>query len=340
MIVTAFDIVSSINQLQRNRVYQYINPKNKGSIEIIRVQLPEGPITIRRYDTSKGETSSQAKDETISTQMIWRVANAFRENQPINFDRVLGGSYNTRSVLEALIVNSPLFYYCYPHRIENINSTTEIKKGHKHVIWCPENPHSLGVMQEIQTEIIISEVPSIELVYDALVLNDDLTVPSLDIDVRRRHAQIQIALVEIGTQLNFRTWVAQNDRGITYRNRPISEMEGVVVSLRDERLVTAYEEAIQAASFIDCIWFKNGRLMPAVMEIEHTTGVTSGLTRMKKFYDAFPPFPTRYVIVAPDEDKQKVIDEANKDMFRAMNSTFFPIFCSGRVICPVSKKEA
>ena len=55
--------------------------------------------------------------------------------------------------------------------------------------------------------------------------------------------------------------------------------------------------------------------MPAVMEVEHSTGVTSGLSRMKNFKDKFPPFPTRYVIVAPDEDRDKVVKEANKPQF-------------------------
>jgi len=63
----------------------------------------------------------------------------------------------------------------------------------------------------------------------------------------------------------------------------------VIVSLRDEKLLSAYIEASQAALMIDCIWFKNGKLMPAVMEVEHSTGVTSGLTRMKNFQDIFIP---------------------------------------------------
>ena len=64
--------------------------------------------------------------------------------------------------------------------------------------------------------------------------------------------------------------------------------------------------------------------MPAVMEIEHTTGVTSGLTRMKNFKDNFPPFPTRYVIVAPDEDRDKVIKEAGKFQFQDLDTRYFP----------------
>jgi type II restriction enzyme len=64
--------------------------------------------------------------------------------------------------------------------------------------------------------------------------------------------------------------------------------------------------------------------MPAVMEVEHTTGVTSGLSRMLNFKDKFPPFPTRYVIVAPDEDRDKVIQVAVKPQFRSLQTKFFP----------------
>ena len=41
----------------------------------------------------------------------------------------------------------------------------------------------------------------------------------VDIDIQRRHAQIQVALVLIGHQLNFRIWVAQNDKGIVDTER-------------------------------------------------------------------------------------------------------------------------
>jgi type II restriction enzyme len=157
-----------------------------------------------------------------------------------------------------------------------------------------------------------------------LVLPSDFKTEALDIEIKRRHAQIQIALYFIGKQLGFRTWIAQNDKGILYQNKKLGEFEGIIAKLDDENLIRAHKEAIKAALLIDCIWFKNGRLMPAVMEIEHSTGVTSGLTRMKNFYDRFPPFPTRYVIVAADEDRQKVIREATKPQFKELDSKFFP----------------
>jgi hypothetical protein len=322
--LTAGNIVTAINQLDKNRTYNYINPSNTGVIKIVEVELPEGPIRIKRWDPSKEESGAGKRVEPISSELIWRIANAFSPNQPINFDRVLGGSYNTRSVLEALLAHTPQFQYCYPGRIETTGGNPTIKKGHKHIMWTPDDPHKSGVVKLAETDIVISEVPNLEAFYDSLVLPSEAKLTKLDINIQRRHAQIQIALYYIGHQLNFRTWVAQNDKGILYQNKRLGEFDGIISSLKDEKLMSAYDEAIRAALLIDCIWFKNGKLMPAVIEVEHSTGVTSGLSRMKNFKDKFPPFPTRYVIVAPDEDRDKVIREANKPQFHDLNTRFFP----------------
>jgi len=323
-MITASNLVYSISQLPKDRAYNYINPKTKGLIKIIHVQLPEGPIVIKRYNPSQVKKVNFVKDESISSQMIWRIANSIQENQPINLDRILGASYNTRSVLESLIAHTPQFYYCYPGRIESINSRTQVKRGHKHLIWLPNKPHALGVLSYIETDIVISEIPNLEVFYDSLILPKSDSTIEFDIEQSRRHAQIQVALFMIGIQLNYRVWIAQNDKAIIYQNRKLGEYEGSIATLKNENLLQAYSEAIKAASFIDCIWFQNARFMPAVMEIEDTTGVTSGLTRMKNFQDCFPPFPTRYVIVASDDERSKVINEANKEMFRSLNAKYFP----------------
>lgn len=321
--LSASNLVAAINQLDKNRAYNYVNPRTKGLIKVVGVDLPEGPVRIKRWDPSKGQVESQQRIENISSEMIWRIANAFDPNHPINFDRILGGSYNTRSVLESILAHTPEFYFCYPGRIENKGGQSTIKHGHKHLVWKPEQPHQLGVLEKTETDITISEIPTQEAYYDSLVLPDQLAEHDIDIEVQRRHAQIQIALYFIGKQLNFRTWIAQNDKGILYQNKRIAEYEGVIDSLGDEKLMTGWNDAVQAALLIDCIWFKNGKLMPAVMEIEHSTGVTSGLSRMKNFKDKFPPFPTRYVIVAPDEIRDKVIKEANKPQFKDLDTRYF-----------------
>ncbi|MDU1905820.1 MAG: hypothetical protein E6772_13665 [Dysgonomonas sp.] len=322
--LTASNIVAAIKKLPRNVSYTYVNPSNTGLIQICNVESPEGPIKIKRWNPEKEESADQKREESISSELIWRIANAFAPGQPINFDRVLGGSYNTRSVLESLLAHTAEFYYCYPGRIENKGGISSVQHGHKHLVWMPDQPHKSGAMYKIETDIVISEVPRIEAFYESLSLPDTIGITPMDIDMQRRHAQIQIALYFIGRQLGFRTWIAQNDKGILYQDKKLGEYEGVIGSLKDEKLLSAFDEAIKAALMIDCIWFRNGRLMPAVMEVEHSTGVTSGLSRMKNFKDKAPPYPTRYVIVAPDEDRDKVVREANKDQFIDLDTRFFP----------------
>lgn len=323
--LSAYNLVRAIYHLPRNISYNYINPKTKGLIGIEDVKLPAGPIKIRRWKPENGESKSNAKIESISSEMIWRVANAINEGDPINLDRVLGGSYNTRSVLETLIALTPQFYSCYPGRIKDIDGHSSIEHGQKHIVWLPNEPHSNGVLVEKQMRnMAISEIPLQTVTYDNLILPSSITMGNLDIEIVRRHTQIQILLYLIGLQLGYRTWIAQNDKGIIYHNKPLIEHNGIIPLLNnDENIISGIPDAVNNAKFIDCIWFQNHRFLPAVMEVEHTTGVTSGLTRMKGLQDAIPAINTRYVIVASDDDREKVIEEANRPQFKSLDTRYF-----------------
>lgn len=322
---TAYNLVRALNRLAKNRNYNYINPKTPGLIHIENVNLPSGPIQIRRWNPQKGETYENAKIESISSEMLWRVANAINPNEPINLDRILGASYNTRSVLEALIAHTPEFYFCYPGRIKDIDGKSSIEHGHKHLIWTPSEPHEQGLLIEKEVpNMAISEIPLQSVTYDNLILPKDMIIGGeMDIEVVRRHTQIQIALYLIGLQLGFRTWIAQNDKGIIYKDKPLIEQPGIISALGSENIISAFPGAEPSARFIDCIWFQNHRFMPAVMEVEHTTGVTSGLTRMQGLQETMPAFKTRYVIVAPDNDREKVIEEASRPQFQSLDARFF-----------------
>lgn len=301
-----------------------MNPATKTNIELVDITLPEGPISIKRYDPSKGQSPKAQEVQTISTQMIARFVAALREDHPINIDKVLGASYNTRSALEALIAHTPQFYFCYPGRLDSYSG--KVKKGHKHLLWQPEKPHDAENIYEEETDIVISEAPdNIEPVYDTLLIPDETTEQNLDIDIRRQHARIQVALILIGIQIGYKCWVAQNDKGIIYNNKRVEEMDGVISNLyHEETLISGQKNAVQAISMIDCAWFGNSRFMPAVMEIEHTTGVTSGLTRMQRFRDTIPSIKTRYVVVAPDQDRAKVVQEISRPQFKNLDAFFFP----------------
>lgn len=299
---------------------------------MVEVRPPEGPIFIKRYDPAKGGTPETAPKVSISAGFIRRVANAATAGGFLNFERIVGGSYNVRSAFETLVAHTPQFYFCYPGRVEISESSQVIKEGHKHLMWLPNEPHENAKMFERKVEgMTISEIPGRDAIYEALVPSpeslqtDPETETPVSPEVQRRHSLIQIALVEIGRQLGFKTWVAQNDQGIKYKDKRLGEMEGVLVRLGDVPLLSAFQDAVNAAKLIDIVWFRNAKFMPAVIEIEHTTGVTSGLARMQNFKDRIPQYKdTRWVIAAADEDRDKVMQECNKPQFRGLQAQFFP----------------
>jgi type II restriction enzyme len=338
MRLTAEDLSRAIAALPKDRAYHYVASATKTVIHVFDVTLPEGPIAIKRYNPAKGESIAGAEVESVPSKMLWRVANALETGQPVNFDRILAGSYNVRSALEALLAHTPQFYVCHPGRIELVDSTTKIKKGHKHLIWSPQKPHEPGVITEMDADFVISEIPG-QVIYEALTFPAGLQGPQADIEIARRHAQIQIALLEIGRALGYKVWIAQNDKGIVYRGQRLGEMEGVVPALTEGVLISAWGEAVDAAKLMDVIYFKESKLMPAVVEIEDTTGVTSGLTRMKKFQDAIPSVATRYIIAAPDEDREKVLTEINRPQFKSLRARFFPYSAVEELLALLRKRK-
>jgi type II restriction enzyme len=326
MKLSAANIVKAIMGLPKGRWFEYIEKKTKSQIRVVSNDGPEGPIQVERRTPSKDGGAPSITPLSLSRQMIWRIANASAPNVPINFDRVLAGSYNSRSLLEALLVHAPEFYWCKPGRIEFISDSPKIKTGHKHMVWMPDTPHKNGILTEskVSSGLAVSEILTQSAIYDSLAITKASVPADMDINIKRRHLQIQIALIEIGNHLGFNTWIAHNDKGFKYGDKTVGELDGVVANLADEQVLAAYNEAQKAAHLIDCIWFKDGKRMPAVMEVEQSTGVTSGLIRMKNFQDSGPGLADiRWVIVAADEDREKVIRKANVEQFSTLDTRYF-----------------
>lgn len=314
---TAADICRAIRALDRGRLYGYLNENTHGEIQIVSVREPEGPIIIRRRRIGGAWSDHQH----ISSPMIWRIANALNAGLPVNVDRVLGGSYNTRSVFEALLAHTPEIYTCMPGRLENIGGVTKVKRGHKHILFDPEHPHALGevTVRDLGENCVISETPTGAAMYD--VIPPPLR-GEMDIEIARRHSQIQVALAEIGRALAMRTWVAVEDHGIVHDGHNIMEFPFIVHSLESERVISNFPEAVDVGRHIDCLQFNGG--LPFAFEVEHTTGVTSGLSRMLTFHEKAPHLSTYFVVVAPDEDRNLVMERANRWQYREISPMYFP----------------
>ena len=316
---TASNICNAIDSLDRSVYYEYLNPRNHGQIRLIAVHKPEGPILIRRR---KSQAEGWGALESISSQMIWRVANALSSGIPINLDRILGGSYNTRSVLESLLAYTPEIRYCYPGRWEQAEGHLEVKRGHKHIILS-DQPHALGTLAKLELgeDCIISEIPSPGMMYDVVPVVPAGTDP-IEYEIKRRHSQIQIALYEIAKSLDMRTWLAVEDHGIRYQGTPILQHQQIIKDLYNENSINGFPAAVEVAKHIDCMYFNGG--LPFAFEVEHTTGVTSGLTRMLNFRNKAEHLNTHYVIVAPDEDRAEVLRKSQPAQFEDIEPLFFP----------------
>ena len=322
--ITCENIVRAITMLPKNQSYNYINESTHTKISIEEVKLPSGPIFIRRWNPIKGESASDAKVESISMQMITRVANAIELKVPLNIDRLLGASYNTRSALEALLCHTPEFFYCYPGRIDMSSGKPKIKDGHKHIYWDPSTPHQPGKVEEkFLHNLEINEIPAKSVIYNALELPSiDSSKPTIDSTEKRLHLHMQMALYEIGCALCLNTYIAKNDQGAKYKGDLLVNHPRIISDLRNIPMVSSFPGAVEAGKLIDAIWFESLNI-PAVFEVENTTGVTSGLTRMLNFKLTLPQYSNmRYIIVAPDELKEKVYNEINKPEFISLHASY------------------
>lgn len=314
------DLVNFISQLGTQRGYNYYAGSTR--IRITDIVRPEGPIRFVRWDRQKSETT--ASSGSISINQLATAASVFssRPDYPIHFDRLFSASGNSRAALETLLAHTPHFFICYPQRTHPYTGNTE--RTLKHIIWCLNKEHPLGEIGVTDCDQVISEV-EMGVEFGEIGVTPGMLGDEFDtIEAKKTHTQMQIALVEIGNALNFRTWIARNDRSISVGTTQLGRLQGVVQSL--EEVPIFYTPRIrQAASLIDCIWFSSDfQYIPSIIEVEHSTGVTSGLTRMLRFKNTIPSITTKFTIVAPKELRNKVVSEANDATFRSLGARFMP----------------
>lgn len=306
--LTAKVLVEEIAKLGIDRRYEYVSGKN--SIQVKRINSPEGPIQFNRLDKN-GDPSLGS----ISPQQLTKIAAICQSkpNYPLHIDRIFSAGGNSRSALEALLVHTPHFFVCNPDRIDVYSG--EVKSDLKHIMWCPDDTHELGqIVTKDYAGIINEQEASIdfgEIEVTSLNLGDEFET----IDAKRVHVQMQVALVRIGEALNLKTWVAKNDHSVKVGGMRLVDMPSVVSDINEIGLFFD-EEIKDAVSMIDCIWLSpDYRNIPAVIEIEHSTGVTSGLTRMLKLSEKFPAIQPTYTVVAPNTMRAKSVSEISQPIF-------------------------
>jgi hypothetical protein len=317
--LTVQNLVDQIALLKVGQVYKYVS--GRSTLRIIDIVKPEGPIQFENVEAD----GSSGRSGSISKEQLARMAYycSTRPNYPLHVDRIFSAGGNTRSAFETLLAYTPHFFICYPKRVDIY--TGEVLTNLKHFMWCPDKEHPIGEWHKTEYEEVVGEALDLGVEFGRITITEANLGTEFDsIEAKTTHTQMQVALIEIGNALNFHTWVARNDRSIQVRDSTLGNLEGVIQSLDDVGIFFR-REMKEKAALIDCIWFaEDGSRIPAVIEIEHSTGVTSGLTRMSKLRETLGDITPTYTVVAPDQLRNKVVKEANDRLFRELKVRFMP----------------
>lgn len=127
------------------------------------------------------------------------------------------------------------------------------------------------------------------------------------------HTEIQYLLMKLGADMGFDVHVARNDPGREWQGQRLGAMPR-----RREQLPQQFDPGTnKTVELIDLLWLQ-GNAIVAAFEIESTTSIYSGLLRMSDLLAMQPNISIPLFLVAPDDRREKVIQQVNRPTFRRM----------------------
>lgn len=149
---------------------------------------------------------------------------------------------------------------------------------------------------------------------DVSVPEDDETASSQEPEAAATaHTEIQYLLVKLGADMGFDVHVARNDQSKVWKGQRLGDMPR-----RREQLPQQFDLVTnQTIELIDVLWL-DGNAIVAAFEIESTTSIYSGLLRMSDLVARQPNISVPLFLVAPDERREKVIQQVNRPTFERM----------------------
>jgi hypothetical protein len=126
--------------------------------------------------------------------------------------------------------------------------------------------------------------------------------------------------------------VARNDVSRIYEGKKLSEHFPLKTSLPLQFDPTT----LKTIELIDVLWLTNNAIV-AAFEVESTTSIYSGLLRMSDLLTMQPNLDINLYIVAPDERRDKVMQEINRPTFARLRKPL-PDLCR-YISFPILKAE-
>jgi hypothetical protein len=120
--------------------------------------------------------------------------------------------------------------------------------------------------------------------------------------------------------MGFDLWVAKNDKNRSWNGKKFSEMPKM-----KQELPLQFDDATnKTIELIDVLWLK-GNAIVAAFEVESSTSIYSGLLRMSDLIAMQPNLNIPLYLVAPDERREKVINEVNRPTFLKISPPLYEI---------------
>lgn len=124
------------------------------------------------------------------------------------------------------------------------------------------------------------------------------------------HEEMQMLLLKLGSEMGFNVWIAKNDKGKAIDGQRFKDMHGIIADLQLE----IADDVKKTVELIDVLWLE-GNTIKAAFEVESTTSIYSGLLRLSDLILAQPDNGIDIYIVAPDDRREKVMEEVKRRTF-------------------------
>ena len=128
-------LIQQLSQLEINRQYSYLPSATSSS---------QNTYTLLGVSESEIKVLRDDKEILVSINQIKKILDVLRENVPLDVESALGGSGNTRSIVESLLCLTPSVFFT---RISN----------RKHIVLLSSKEHTLGSLESIN-ELELNEI--------------------------------------------------------------------------------------------------------------------------------------------------------------------------------------
>ena len=132
------------------------------------------------------------------------------------------------------------------------------------------------------------------------------------------HTQVQHMLIRIGRALNYKVFVARNDR-----HRSCHGESFALLTVDTLPKFGASAEVMQTVGLIDVLWLNaEGTKIVCAFEIEKSTSIYSGMLRMKDLARSLPTSGCHFYLVAPQKRKQEVMAQMSRPALQDTTQEF------------------